>query len=52
MSLRPSLGTWRVVYAQRVRFGRLPGVKGIIGKPFDPTTLHLRLAELVEWSRK
>jgi CheY-like chemotaxis protein len=44
--------TAKVQPSERARFGRLPGVKGVIGKPFDPTTLHLRLAELLEWSRE
>lgn len=42
--------TAKVQPAERERFETLPGVLGVIAKPFDPMTLADQMAELLGWS--
>jgi CheY-like chemotaxis protein len=41
--------TAKVQQNETARFSQLPGVAGVIGKPFDPMTLPLQIAELLGW---
>jgi len=42
--------TAKVQAAERQRFAELPGVAGVIAKPFDPMRLPEQLAELLGWT--
>jgi CheY-like chemotaxis protein len=41
--------TAKVQPAERGRLAQLPGVVGVIAKPFDPLTLPAQVAEIVGW---
>jgi CheY-like chemotaxis protein len=41
--------TAKVQPAERGRLAQLPGVLGVIAKPFDPLTLAAQVAEIVGW---
>ena len=43
--------TAKVQPAERARLAELPGVAGVIAKPFDPMTLPRQVAEVVGWDR-
>jgi CheY-like chemotaxis protein len=43
--------TAKVQPSDRVRYRSLPGVAGVIPKPFDPMTLPAQVAELLGWDR-
>lgn len=42
--------TAKVQPSERARFSALPGVAGVIAKPFDPMTLPQELADLLGWN--
>ena len=42
--------TAKVQASDRARFAELPGVAGVISKPFDPMQLPEQVAELLGWS--
>jgi CheY-like chemotaxis protein len=42
--------TAKVQPSDRARYRNLPGVAGVIAKPFDPMTLPAQVAELLGWS--
>jgi CheY-like chemotaxis protein len=41
--------TAKVQASEVARFRRLPGVVGVIAKPFDPMTLPAQVAEILGW---
>ena len=41
--------TAKVQPSERARLAELPGVAGVIAKPFDPLTLAAQVAEIVGW---
>jgi len=43
--------TAKVQPSERARLAELPGVAGVIAKPFDPLTLAAQVAEVVGWAR-
>lgn len=42
--------TAKVQASDRSRFGQLPGVTGVIAKPFDPMLLPGQVADLLGWN--
>jgi CheY-like chemotaxis protein len=48
--VRVILLTAKVQPSDRARFASLPGVAGVISKPFDPMQLPVQVAELLGWS--
>ena len=48
--IRVILLTAKVQPGDRARFAALPGVAGVISKPFDPMQLPTQVAELLGWS--
>ena len=42
--------TAKVQASERNRFAQLPGVAGVITKPFDPMQLPAQVAELLQWT--
>jgi CheY-like chemotaxis protein len=44
--------TAKVQASERARFGQLPGVAGVITKPFDPMQLPAEVAELLGWHKQ
>ena len=43
--------TAKVQPSERARLAELPGVVGVIAKPFDPLTLPAQVAEVVGWEQ-
>jgi CheY-like chemotaxis protein len=44
--------TAKVADSERARFAEMPGVAGVLTKPFDPMQLPDQIAELLHWTRR
>jgi CheY-like chemotaxis protein len=49
-NIKVVLLTAKAQAGERARFAALPGVAGVISKPFDPMQLPAQVAELLGWS--